>query len=535
MTTKNRYEQSQPSTVHPLGRSIPEGRDPGPRHFDAEYMRGNARDGQTAHQDWPDLPAPITAEPEPQSPYPVDAFPGDLAKVIAGVQRLAQTTAAIAGAAVLGALALLVQRDWRVQTLAPHPSPAGLYLVAMAESGLHKTTAFGLTVVGHQGGDTRLQAQWKTAVKRGAINKEDSEEMTPRSSLPVALLSEFTTDGLLRQLQDGRPSVASWEAEAGTIINAAFSSNRIARTMGYLSKSWESGALLKTLADGEASTFVPPNSYALSIVWGGAPEVMAPVIFGRDAAHGFMARCLISWDDDFVDPGYPLERDQDLVRDFNGKVLRVREVQDHGMEYASTAGESQRRDRMIRLSTEARDILNEFYRGQRSLASRWRHNGQIHEAAFAERAPEHAARIAGVWTGWDAYQSDGLVPDDLCSEAETMERAVLLVDWYQSEVARVAPATGVTLKARCAEHLAAMIAKVVASPDSRQGTSPLLNERGVLVNSVANGWGRTEIRSNPDFRREVIRVLVDHGYIRPSGFKGRYEPHPEIGSMYSSF
>ena len=269
--------------------------------MNAEYSRGNGLGGQVIDHGWSDLPAPIVAKPAAPEPYPVDRFPRELAEVIPAVQRLAQCPAAVTGAALLGALALLVQHDSMVQTLAPHPSPAGLYLMAIAGSGLHKSTAFGLMSDGHQEADILLRTRWKAAVQRRAV-KEECEGMVLRSSLPVALLSEFTTDGILRQLQDGRPAVASWEAEAGTLINMSFHGNRSPRTMGYLAKAWESGALLKTLADGQAGIYVPQGSYALSIVWAGVPEVMLPVIFGRDAAHGFTARCLVSQDDDFVDP-----------------------------------------------------------------------------------------------------------------------------------------------------------------------------------------------------------------------------------------
>ena len=123
--------------------------------------------------------------------------------------------------------------------------------------------------------------------------------------------------------------------------------------------------------------------------------------------------------------------------------------------------------------------------------------------------------------------------DELCSEAETLQEAILLVDWYLDEVVRLAAVGGVTRKAACAEHLVAMIAKVIANPASRQGEPPLLNDHGVLVNSVGNGWGRKELRNNPDLRQEVTKVLVDHGHIRPSGFKGRYEPHPRLVKMYT--
>ncbi len=114
-------------------------------------------------RDWPDIPDPIIATPAPQSQYPEEAFPPDLTGVLQAVQRLAQCPAAITGAALLGALALLAQGDFRVQTLAPHPSPPSLFLVALAESGLHKTTGFNLLGAGHQEADRRLEVRWKGA------------------------------------------------------------------------------------------------------------------------------------------------------------------------------------------------------------------------------------------------------------------------------------------------------------------------------------------------------------------------------------
>ena len=106
----------------------------------------------------------------------------ELAEVLGAVQRFAQSSPAIAGAALLGALALLVQHDWRVQTLAPHPSPGGLYLVPIAESGLHKSTIFSLMAAGHQEADVRLQARWKAAVQQGSFRhiSEGEEYAAPR-------------------------------------------------------------------------------------------------------------------------------------------------------------------------------------------------------------------------------------------------------------------------------------------------------------------------------------------------------------------
>ena len=172
------------------------------------------------------------AEPAPQLPYPEDCLPADLEGALRTVQRLAQCPAATAGAALLGALALLAQEDYRVETLAPDPSPPSLYLVAMSESGSHKTTAFKLLVRGHQEADALLKARWGVAqeqYRRHQAASEGSRAGDPepgprphRPSIPAAVLQDFTTDGLLQQLQGGRPSIAMWTAEAGMQINHSF-------------------------------------------------------------------------------------------------------------------------------------------------------------------------------------------------------------------------------------------------------------------------------------------------------------------------
>ena len=96
----------------------------------ASESAGGARPkGESLTEGWPDIPAPIMAERARQSPYPEDAFPPDLEDLLQAVQRLAQCPAAIAGAALLGALALLAQHDFKVETLAPHLSPPSLFLV----------------------------------------------------------------------------------------------------------------------------------------------------------------------------------------------------------------------------------------------------------------------------------------------------------------------------------------------------------------------------------------------------------------------
>ena len=522
--------------------------DVGPESASEEAVRtapsppgGAAPQGIPSGSGWPDLPAPIMAEPAPQALYPEDWLPADLEQALRAVQRLAQCPAATAGAALLGALALLAQDDYRVETLAPDPSPPSLYLVAMSESGSHKTTAFKLLAQGHQKADALLKARWDAAQERLRRHQSASDERRaedlelgtrrPRLSTPVGLPQDFTADGLLQLLQGGRPSIAMWTAEAGVQINHSFGASQAPRTVSYLNAAWESGLLSKVRAVDSGQVHISEDTYSMSIVWAGQPDILTPVLFGAMALNGLLAHCLISRDDAYPDPGRPRAHDRDRVQTFNRIVVRHRELQDREMEFASRPGEPPRERTLIALSEGARGLLDEFYVRQRSLAARLRDEGRSHENTWAGRAPEQSARVAALFTGWEAYHTGGSLDETLYTGEDTMSRAIHLVEWYQGEVARLAGDSGVTAKARHTSHLAEVIARVVVDPASTEGRHPILTGRGLVVNTVANRLGHPEIRGNPDLRREIIGILVEYGYIRPAGARGRFEVHPRIGDV----
>ena len=525
-TLENAQEEGPQSLFDGLvGTSPPGGGRPAgmpPRGETAEML---GRDG-----DWPEIPAPIMAGLAPQAPYPEHCFPPDLEDVLQATRRLAQCPAAMTGAALLGALTLLVQDDYRAETLAPHPSPPSLYLVALAESGSHKTTTFKLVGAGHAKADARLEARWSAAKEQ---MEDDEAALRPlRLSTPTALLQDFTTDGLLQQLQRGRPSMAMWTAEAGMQVNYAFNGSQAPRTVSYLNAGWDSGPLSKIRVHHGSQIHIPGDTYSMSIVWAGQPDILSPVLFGPLALNGLLARCLISRDDDCPDLGVPLASDWELIQTFTDVVLRVRGRQDLGMEYAPRADERPRQRLLIALSPAAHKLLQTFYRRQRAMAAHMRENGQRHECSFAERAPEQAARVAALFTGWETYQTGGSECDESrYTDEGNLDRAISLVEWYQGEVSRLVAASGATDKAQYARQLASVIAQVVADPGSREGRYPLLNNQGLLVNSVANARGHPVVRGNTDIRRAVIAILEENGYIRPSKVRGRYRVHPRISEV----
>ena len=511
------------------------GQSPG-RPADARFQ-GYKPGAEISKVVWSDLPGPIMATLAPPEDYPVHRFPRDLSEVVDAVQRLAQCPGMMAGAALLGGLALLVQDDFLVETLRPDVGPASLFLVVMAESGLHKSTTVRLLDRGHQTGDKGLVARWKVAnQERGRHGAADQDielesEDKPRShrpSMPKALVTDFTTDGLLTNLEGGRPSVALWSHEVGKQMNVSLGGNQGTRTMAYLNSIWDGDLISKVRVNEDSSVYMPDGSYSLSLLWAGQPDVVAPLMFGPLAENGLLARSLICRYDDFPDLDDPLEGDQAVVRRFNDVVLRVRERQDHGMEYDAAADEPPRVKYLIRLDHGARGLLNAFHREQQSLAVAFRKDGRRHQSSFAERGAEHAARIAACFTAWEIYRNDGRAPAPVSTDVETMERAIDLVIWYQGEQQRLLAALGAPAKARWTQHLANVIAHVMDTPGLMHGGYPLLDDRGLAVRTVASTRGHPEIRSDPGRQQQVIALLQELDCIRPTRFRGRYLVHPRL-------
>ena len=155
------------------------------------------------------------------------------------------------------------------------------------------------------------------------------------------------------------------------------------------------------------------------------------------------------------------------MRGFNEQVLRVRERQDYDMEYAPNVHDPRLQRPIIELTHDALEQLWAFYVRQRSLASRLRAAGQRHETTFAERAPEQASRVAGIFTAWDNYGWEGPVRETLQTDAANVARAIQPVEWHQGETSRLTAVSGTASKAQYAVQLARVVAQ--RSPTQRQG------------------------------------------------------------------
>ena len=480
---------------------------------------------------WPALPEPLGVSRGSQASYPAHGLPEYLAGVLGALQRLAQCSQATAAAAVLGAVSLLIQADFRVQTLAELPSPASLFLVTMAESGDHKSAGFDLAAAGHEEADTRLEMRWEEAREMYEGVKDESEEPALRRLrpwAPCALVNDITTDGLMDEMKAGRHSVAVWESEIGIQFNYAMAKSRLNRTLSTFIKGWDGKRIVKLRADkSQARISLPTGSYALTICWAGQPDLLVPFLFSQDTARGFLARCLLSLDDGPLNPGTPQPGDRDLLKNFRNRIIAAREVQDRDMEYHSPPAF---RRGLVALSRNALGLLQDFNADQKKWGVELRRDRRHHELGMAKRAPEQVARIAASFTAWPHYPLLNPEPGTLITDEECIERAIALVSWYQNELCRLAPAANTTIEASDAAHLAELITLAVSDPKFREGPNPMVSPQGVLVKTLANRRGTPTVRGNPKYVTSLIKLLVDSGYIRPSrtGRPGRYETHPRL-------
>lgn len=145
--------------------------------------------------------------------------------------------------------------------------------------------------------------------------------------------------------------------------------------------------------------------------------------------------------------------------------------------------------RTLRLADDARDLLKDFDRWQVEQ----RHDGPLAGFdAFASKAPEIAARIAGVMTLFENHTESTV-------SAVRMQRAITLAKFYLQEHVRLAGETWADETLKRAEVLRAWLVR------NRLG-------RGFNMKDLMNFAPRS-VRPTRDAVEPLIQLLTEHGWI----------------------
>ena len=409
-------------------------------------------------------PEPLRREMAPAPPFPIEALPPLIGNAAKAVQRIVKCPAALACQSALGGAAVATQsiadivNDGRAK-------PSSLYMGTIAESGERKSGVDSIVLAAHReiekqdkvAYDEALTihemdvAAWERQRKQELSKKGDLqtkraalEDLGPRPQAPVKplmLITDPTIEGLFRLLAEGRPSVGIFSDEGGIFIGGhGMSQDSILRTAGGLSSLYDGGAIDRVRA-GDAASKLYGRRVSMHLMMQG---IVGAEMFQSKVLReqGLLSRFLTSWPESTVGSRSYQAEDPFKDPDIGAYHARVREILRHP--FTLTEGtQNQLQIRCIGMTHAAKAIWVRFHDYVDQQTGKW---AFATIRSFANKAPEHALRIAAVFT---------LFEDPNASQigAESVEAAINLTQYYLVEALRLYGADGVDDVTRRAEEL----------------------------------------------------------------------------------
>jgi hypothetical protein len=331
----------------------------------------------------------------------------------------------------------------------------------------------------------------------------------PPPPRPDLIVNDFTIQGLYHSLNKGPDAQMFMTAEAGTFVSGyAMTEKTQGSTMGGLNGIWDGGANKGRRAD-EARNYDVEEGKRACLCLVGQPVMVRRVSGSRLAdEQGFLARFLMCEPESVIGVRRLNDRPlltQKALTDFNDNICAMMVK---AMPADHLRGAPRRRLRMtVRACQLFRDFANEMERGMRP-------NGDLKRVSgFANKAAEHAARIAGCFAAFNDH-------DEI--DRPTMADAVEIVRFYLNEQLRLsglpAPSDAETdardllvwLRTKWGEKYFCP-SNAVGGPARMRAYEPrkAAIDHLLAIGAVARVPGERLIRGKN--RREVYAILPDQG------------------------
>ena len=386
-----------------------------------------------------EAPRPLFRELAAATPYPVDALGSILALAASAIVDRVQCPDALATQSVLAAASLAVQAHADVEIPATgHVKPISLFMVSVAASGERKSAADGEALWPVRKREKalreayaadvpeylKLKAAWDAARKKAldgtkgdkhAIKTKLDEvgDEPPKPLEPMLTCGEPTFEGLCKILAAGQPAMGLFSDEGGSFIGGhGMSPDAKLRTIAGLSGIWD-GSPIKRVRALDGSSIIAGKRVALHLM--AQPEAAAlmltdPVLLDQ----GFLSRVLVSAPASTAGTRFQREPDPAsgaALSRYQARILSILERQ-------PTLALDSRNELDPRVLCFAPDAAN-AWREYADHVERLLGPGQPFEPirGFANKLPEHAARIAAVL----------MLVDDIGAQhidRETFERAI---------------------------------------------------------------------------------------------------------------
>jgi putative DNA primase/helicase len=436
------------------------------------------------------LKEPSPAEP---TPFPFDALGPILGPAARVVHEDVQAPDALAAGSILAAASLAAQ--CHADVIMPHGqrAPLSLFIPTAAESGERKSSCD--AVVQREVEEIRKeQARQYQAELEAAQGDKEAEQPIARS----LTIGKGTVEGI-ESILKRQSHVGVFSAEGGEFLGGhSMREDRRSAGLAWLLKAW-SAETLDSLTRGNGLTVLLGRRVAMHVMV--QPILLRGLLADPLAqGQGLLARCLIAQPRSLAGtrmfkPVNPNDRQE--LRDFHG---RMRALLRRPPPLFGGGDGYELNPRALRMSTEARTLWIEFYNAiEREQAP----GGRLeHARAFASKAAEHAARLAGVVqliTDPDAAE--------ICIEA--MDCGMTLAEFYTSEHVRL---TGAGAEERHYGVISGLLEWLA-------GRGPLVPHRDVLQRAPRP---IRELKAEGIAR--LVGELAERNYIRRAGDSWEVNP-----------
>lgn len=467
-------------------------------------------------------PEPLRAMLPPAADYPVNALGEILGGAAKALHDSVKAPLALCCQSVLAAASLAAQAHFDVKLPWGERKPLSLFLLTVGESGERKSGVDDV-VLGAAKAQERLEmeiyaadleqyqsdkASWDHAVdaarksatngKKGSATAEEVRAAVDRCGekpvapvAPLRFVTDPTVEGLYKLLMVAQPSVALFSDEGGLLIGGhALNSDNALKTMARWCKFWDGSPFDRVRADDGAGILYGRRMALHQLA---QPDVMVKLLSDRMAnGQGLLARCLVAWPTSTISTR--------LIDRFEWagnrrEVKRLYAVLKGLMEAEPSTGETMQElnPAELPLSPNAERLAIAAGNQFESLMADGADLAELRDRT--SKALENSCRIAGVL----AVVENGL--NATVIEAEHLERALVLMQWYLAEALRIRGAAAVPQSVADAETL-----------------STWLRDRGLKIfrtKQVLNA-GPSQLRNKPRLL-SAISELVTGGYLVENG------------------
>jgi hypothetical protein len=462
----------------------------------------------------PEPPRPLFRELPPADPFPIDALGHVLGAAARAIHDRVQAPIAIGGQSVLAAAALAVQAHADVVLpIGPgRPKPISSFLITVANSGERKTECDKQALWPIRARERFLRdaydrdlpayhddkAAWEKA-RDHAIKVGKGDRAKIRAALeavgtaptaplePMLTCEEPTIEGLHKLFGIGWPSLGLFTAEGGRFVcGHGMNDDAKLRTASSLSTLWD-GEPIKRVRAGDAIVIMPGRRLALHLMM--QPEVAD--IWLRDpllAGQGLFSRLLVSAPDSAA--GSRFQRDESpetdgMLKRYGARLLDILEKPPP----LAPGKTNELVPRLLPLSPNARRLTGKFAdHVEKELAP----NGALEVVrGFANKLPEHAARLAAVLTMIRDIDAGELISDE-------MEAGIALAEHYAAEALRLFGASRINTDLRLAQRLLDWLLNQwtepnISLPDIYQRSLNAVGDKGTAA--------------------KLVSILEDHGFL----------------------